>query len=210
MPKLSRLGARGPSTCEDDIQYEDFNMDEMDLDLENYEELFGNGGMDSLFGLKDSSVAFSSCQNVEGLSAGLVKGAKPTCSNAASADSMMSSKTEPILCFTPRQGQSNLSFSGINDDTSVADYQDCGASPPMFLMGEPPWCPPCTEISSPSGTRSDAVLRYMEKKKNRRFDKTVRYASRKARADVRKREKGRFIKAGDAYDYDPLSPTRSF
>ena len=43
-----------------------------------------------------------------------------------------------------------------------------------------------------------------------RFDKKVRYASRKARADVRRREKGRFIKAGEAYDYDPLKETRSF
>ncbi|RRT64092.1 hypothetical protein B296_00002586 [Ensete ventricosum] len=37
-----------------------------------------------------------------------------------------------------------------------------------------------------------------------RFDKTVRYALRKARADIRRRVKGRFVKAGDAYDYDPL------
>lgn len=42
-----------------------------------------------------------------------------------------------------------------------------------------------------------------------RFEKKVRYATRKARADVRKRVKGRFVKAGDAYDYDPLSQTRS-
>ncbi|KAJ8437504.1 hypothetical protein Cgig2_007481 [Carnegiea gigantea] len=42
-----------------------------------------------------------------------------------------------------------------------------------------------------------------------KFEKRVRYASRKARADVRKRVKGRFVKAGDAYDYDPLSHTRS-
>lgn len=42
-----------------------------------------------------------------------------------------------------------------------------------------------------------------------RFDKQVRYASRKATADVRKRVKGRFVKAGDAYDYDPLNHTRS-
>lgn len=39
--------------------------------------------------------------------------------------------------------------------------------------------------------------------------KRVRYVSRKARADVRRRVKGRFVKAGDAYDYDPLSHTRS-
>ncbi|KAF2559479.1 hypothetical protein F2Q68_00018107 [Brassica cretica] len=39
---------------------------------------------------------------------------------------------------------------------------------------------------------------------------TMRYASRKARADVRRRVKGRFVKAGEAYDYDPLTPTRSY
>jgi hypothetical protein len=43
-----------------------------------------------------------------------------------------------------------------------------------------------------------------------RFDKKIRYASRKARADVRKRVKGRFVKAGEAYDYDPLCQTRSY
>ena len=43
-----------------------------------------------------------------------------------------------------------------------------------------------------------------------RFEKRVRYATRKARADVRKRVKGRFIKAGDAYDYDPMNEGRSF
>lgn len=35
------------------------------------------------------------------------------------------------------------------------------------------------------------------------FSKQIRYASRKARADTRKRVKGRFVKAGEAYDYDP-------
>lgn len=41
-----------------------------------------------------------------------------------------------------------------------------------------------------------------------RFDKKIRYASRKERADVRKRVKGRFVKAGDPYDYDPLDVIR--
>lgn len=36
-----------------------------------------------------------------------------------------------------------------------------------------------------------------------RFGKQIRYASRKARADTRKRVKGRFVKAGEACDYDP-------
>lgn len=66
-------GTKGPALCEDDDLYEDFNMDEMDLNLENYEELFGvtlshseelleNGGINSLFGTKDISAADSNCQ----------------------------------------------------------------------------------------------------------------------------------------------------
>lgn len=39
-----------------------------------------------------------------------------------------------------------------------------------------------------------------------RFQKSIRYQSRKARADERRRVKGRFVKAGDTYDYDPLTP----
>ncbi|RDX81775.1 Zinc finger protein CONSTANS-LIKE 14, partial [Mucuna pruriens] len=45
--------------------------------------------------------------------------------------------------------------------------------------------------------RGDAMLRYKEKKKTRRFDKHIRYESRKARADTRKRVRGRFVKASD-------------
>ncbi|CAN1126666.1 Zinc finger protein CONSTANS-LIKE 14 [Linum perenne] len=42
--------------------------------------------------------------------------------------------------------------------------------------------------------RGNAMLRYMEKKKNRRYDKRIRYESRKTRADSRKRVQGRFAK----------------
>ncbi|TKY63005.1 Zinc finger protein CONSTANS 14 [Spatholobus suberectus] len=45
--------------------------------------------------------------------------------------------------------------------------------------------------------RGDAMLRYKEKKKSRRYDKHIRYESRKARADTRKRVRGRFVKASD-------------
>ncbi|KAE9605991.1 putative transcription factor C2C2-CO-like family [Lupinus albus] len=159
-----------------------------------------------------ASAGDSNCQGAfaaEGSSVGLVNAVQPACSNAASADSMLSSRTEPILCITGRQSQSNISFSGKSKDSSAADFQDCGASS-MLLMGEPPWSAPCTESSVKSASRSDAVLRYREKRKARKFEKRVRYVSRKARADVRKRVKGRFVKAGDVYDYDPLSETRSY
>ncbi|KAF8008539.1 hypothetical protein BT93_K2260 [Corymbia citriodora subsp. variegata] len=42
--------------------------------------------------------------------------------------------------------------------------------------------------------REARVLRYREKRKNRRFGKTIRYASRKAYAEARPRIKGRFAK----------------
>ncbi|KAL1308603.1 hypothetical protein HN51_050584 [Arachis hypogaea] len=228
VPKLYCPVKTTPALCEDDDNlYDDFNMDEVDLDLENYEELFGvalshseelfeNGGIDSLFGTKEMSASAgdSNCQGAvaaEG-STGLINATQPACSNAASADSMMSTKTEPIICFTGRQSQSNISFSGATKDGGGGgggDYQDCGASS-MLLMGEPPWCPPCPESSMQSANRSNAVMRYKEKKKTRKFEKRVRYASRKARADVRRRVKGRFVKAGDIYDYDPMSQTRSY
>ncbi|MFS7980023.1 putative transcription factor C2C2-CO-like family [Helianthus anomalus] len=179
----------------DDGLYDDYTMDEVDMNIENYEEMFGVGhndpkhlfakdGIDSLFGKKDQTK--ESANTVQ-----------PECSNAASMDSLMSCKTEPSPCYAHQQ--TNISFSSLTGESSGGEYQDCGASS-VAPMGEPPWCT----------TRSDAVLRYKEKKKMRKFEKRVRYQTRKARADVRKRVKGRFIKAGDAYDYDPMTETRSF
>ncbi|KAK9061801.1 hypothetical protein SSX86_018984 [Deinandra increscens subsp. villosa] len=56
--------------------------------------------------------------------------------------------------------------------------------------------------------REARVLRYREKKKTRKFEKTIRYASRKAYAETRPRIKGRFAKRtnGDV-DVDQLFPT---
>lgn len=59
---------KAPDLCEDDGFYEDLNMDDVDLDLENYEQLFGvafndpehlfgNDGIGSLFGVKGISAA---------------------------------------------------------------------------------------------------------------------------------------------------------
>ncbi|XP_077212156.1 zinc finger protein CONSTANS-LIKE 14-like isoform X2 [Tasmannia lanceolata] len=50
--------------------------------------------------------------------------------------------------------------------------------------------------------RGNAMLRYKEKRKTRRYDKHIRYESRKARADTRKRVKGRFVKAAGALDIE--------
>lgn len=50
--------------------------------------------------------------------------------------------------------------------------------------------------------RGNAMLRYKEKKKNRSYGKQIRYESRKARADTRKRVKGRFVKASEISDVE--------
>ncbi|CAM9001763.1 unnamed protein product [Rhodiola kirilowii] len=46
--------------------------------------------------------------------------------------------------------------------------------------------------------REARVLRYKEKRKSRKFEKTIRYASRKAYAETRPRIKGRFAKRTEA------------
>lgn len=102
----------------------------------------------------------------------------------------------------------SLTFSGRSGDSG--DYQDCNASPLFFSSGEASLGSRSPDSISITQARDSAMLRYKEKRKNRRFDKRVRYESRKARADIRKRVKGRFVKAGQAYDYDPLATTRSF
>ncbi|KAK8616383.1 hypothetical protein V6N13_017934 [Hibiscus sabdariffa] len=90
------------------------------------------------------------------------------------------------------------SLSNIAGENSPADYQDCGLSP-VFLTRELPW-ESNLEVSCPQA-RDKAKMRYNEKKKTRTFGKQIRYASRKARADTRKRVKGRFVKAGNHKGY---------
>ncbi|VVB15436.1 unnamed protein product [Arabis nemorensis] len=206
--------AKGLGVCEDDF-YGNLIMDEVDLALENYEELFGtaynsskdlfeHGGFGSLFEkhtAPEGSIQGNAMQ-------------QPAGSNGASADSFMSCRTEPIICFSSKPSNSNISFSGVTGESTAGDFQDCGASSLQQVSREPPpWCPPTSQeinASSHATTRNNAVMRYKEKKKARKFDKRVRYVSRKERADVRRRVKGRFVKSGEAYDYDPLSPTRSY
>ncbi|KAJ4976350.1 hypothetical protein NE237_001456 [Protea cynaroides] len=200
--KLCCPGTEVREVCEDSDLYEDLKAGDFDLNFENYEELFGmsqnnqeklceNAEIDNLFGTKDISAEDSISQEefmTEGSLAGQHAAMQPACSNAASADSMMSCKTEPSLCFAARQAQSSLSlsFSGLTRESGGGDYHDSGVSS-MIFMGEPPWCSPHQENSLPSASRDSAIMRYKAKKKSRRFEKKIRYASRKARADPAER-----------------------
>nr|KAJ0199428.1 hypothetical protein LSAT_V11C600329010 [Lactuca sativa] len=51
--KISHSGKKDVEACDDDGLYVDFNMDEVDLSIENYEELFD--GIDCLLGGAESN-----------------------------------------------------------------------------------------------------------------------------------------------------------
>ncbi|KAM6542014.1 hypothetical protein CsatB_006461 [Cannabis sativa] len=88
----------------------------------------------------------------------------------------------------------NLSHSVSSSSLDVGVVPDgpngveiCENNKPMGSNG-----PQAAQFSS--ADREARVLRYREKRKNRKFEKTIRYASRKAYAETRPRIKGRFAK----------------
>nr|AIS92910.1 zinc finger protein CONSTANS-LIKE 10 [Lagerstroemia indica] len=58
----------------------------------------------------------------------------------------------------------------------------------------PPVLPRVSQYDLNSQERESAISRYKEKRKTRRYDKHIRYESRKARAESRTRVRGRFAK----------------
>ncbi|CAJ1956366.1 unnamed protein product [Sphenostylis stenocarpa] len=210
---------------------EGLNVDNVPTNLGSADEIFGcsqaptgyhlqDRGMDCLLMDKNISVTESSSLIESALEASssiqqdCMTFQSSTPGGSASAVQVMNSNTNCALMNPSCSGNINLGFhqgqvhsniplqlANIVGENSSTEYQDCGIST-MFLPGEFPW-ESNLEGTSPQA-RDKAKMRYNEKKKTRTFGKQIRYASRKARADTRKRVKGRFVKAGEAYDYDPL------
>uniref|UniRef100_A0A6N2MM87 CCT domain-containing protein n=1 Tax=Salix viminalis TaxID=40686 RepID=A0A6N2MM87_SALVM len=207
-PEVTNLPKQGCSIFkdiglpDDEDLCDGLNFDDIPLDFENSDEIFscsetqnkyqfGDAGKDCMLMEKNLSVtgSASAMQTISG-NANCSIFTNPSCSRNLN------------LGFSGQVHSSmSLPLSNIIGESSSADYQDCGLSP-LFLSGESPW-ESHLDASSPQA-RDKAKMRYNEKKKTRTFSKQIRYASRKARADTRKRVKGRFVKAGEAYDYDPL------
>ncbi|XP_028764780.1 zinc finger protein CONSTANS-LIKE 2 [Neltuma alba] len=83
---------------------------------------------------------------------------------------------------------------GIVPESTISDGSISHSRPPkgtIDLFSGPPIQIP-SQLSPMD--REARVLRYREKKKTRKFEKTIRYASRKAYAETRPRIKGRFAK----------------
>ncbi|CAL5435999.1 unnamed protein product [Camellia sinensis] len=202
--ELCFSGRKGTGILNDDF-FKDFNMDDIDLSLENFEQLFGTGNLFESGDADDPDIKTHCAFASEVQSATQSQATEQGYRDQVSADSTTNYDVDRSLCGT-------LSFGGLSGGGGESgsgsgsggggDYnEDCNISTMHSPFGEPP-------LHSPlllSANRENAVLRYKEKKKTRKFDNIIRYASRKARADVRKRVKGRFVKAGDPYDYDPLN-----
>ncbi|KAJ7527486.1 hypothetical protein O6H91_16G057200 [Diphasiastrum complanatum] len=105
-----------------------------------------------------------------------------------------------------RDGGSSLSKSLSSTTTEmmlVAESSSTESSRPMNKTKSPVEVgakaqPP--RGSEAVGERAARVMRYKEKRKTRRFEKTVRYISRKAFAEIRPRVKGRFVKSTDVIE----------
>ncbi|XP_061362440.1 zinc finger protein CONSTANS-LIKE 15-like [Gastrolobium bilobum] len=86
----------------------------------------------------------------------------------------------------------SITYSGTNKVATVEHFVS-GSENVSFIKAK-------VNLEELAKNRGDAMLRYKEKKKTRRYDKHIRYESRKARADTRKRVRGRFVKASDTTD----------
>ncbi|XP_016194477.2 zinc finger protein CONSTANS-LIKE 2 [Arachis ipaensis] len=87
---------------------------------------------------------------------------------------------------------------GVVPESSISNGSICHSRPPKgtidLFSGPTPM--QMSSYLTPMD-REARVLRYREKKKTRKFEKTIRYASRKAYAETRPRIKGRFAKRTD-------------
>lgn len=102
--------------------------------------------------------------------------------------------SQPLSNYLPATGESISKQSESDFATSVKDLGHLLMPRSDTEKGTKPK----VGMEMVAQNRGNAMLRYKEKKKTRRYDKHIRYESRKARADTRKRVKGRFVKSSEA------------
>ncbi|XP_010914103.2 zinc finger protein CONSTANS-LIKE 3-like [Elaeis guineensis] len=89
--------------------------------------------------------------------------------------------------FYGRSTKRSLTRSASSSEVAVVPDESATAADASARSGNP----------TVQMEREARVMRYREKRKSRRFEKTIRYASRKAYADARPRIKGRFAKRAE-------------
>ncbi|KAK9106246.1 hypothetical protein Scep_023090 [Stephania cephalantha] len=204
---MQDLGICEEHSCDDGLK-----IPEVDLTFQNFDELFYGDQVQNRSFFDDIDTASLSKE----------KDASPNKldhNNAKSTEDILISASDYVQWTFPgnvddlhslQQASSCLSLSAsmLSAETSFSDYLDSGDSPKFAMKDEPP-CISADVESGHSEVRENAMRRYKEKKKDRLYEKRICYASRKARADVRKRVKGRFVKAR-GYESDSINVTKSY
>ncbi|XWS68808.1 hypothetical protein CRYUN_Cryun04dG0124600 [Craigia yunnanensis] len=191
--------------CEDVFYQDDFNMPDIDLTFRNFEDIFG-GDQDpirALLGDKDAS-----CSSVEkdmSFNKSDNGNARPMedASVASPVYVVQSAHTEINMdpsnhihnfqgiigspCLIRPSYSTMSSVSRFSAESSGTDCLDSGLSP--IEQGKASCFSPDFD-SLHSEARENAMMRYKEKKKARLHERQIGSASRKAKADVRKRVKG--------------------
>ncbi|GER39747.1 zinc finger protein CONSTANS [Striga asiatica] len=99
--------------------------------------------------------------------------------------------------FRPKPFMYNFTAQSLSQSVSSSSME-VGVVPEQTAMSEKSEADPPPPVPVSGQDRDARVLRYREKRKNRKFEKTIRYASRKAYAETRPRIKGRFAKRSDS------------
>ncbi|KAI3931294.1 hypothetical protein MKX01_040211 [Papaver californicum] len=109
-------------------------------------------------------------------------------------------------------GSSNISKTTQFSGSIVPKPESCSSvkdfhymEQPFLVKGDTVRATTKADMELLAQNRGNAMLRYKEKKKTRRYEKHIRYESRKARADTRKRVKGRFVKSNEVPNVENCS-----
>uniref|UniRef100_J3LA51 CCT domain-containing protein n=1 Tax=Oryza brachyantha TaxID=4533 RepID=J3LA51_ORYBR len=149
---------------------------------------------------------------------GSTAGAKPSYSSYTAAASLGNSGSSSEVGLVPDAicgggGGGIIEFDFAQSKAAYLPYastpshsvssMDVGVAPPEF-SGVDGAAAGRAYPAAAGEDRAARLMRSREKRKNRRFEKTIRYASRKAYAETRPRVKGRFAKRAD--DADAAAP----
>ncbi|KAL7241324.1 hypothetical protein ACSBR2_006863 [Camellia fascicularis] len=158
--------------------------------MKSYDELLKEASLASTKGFGEIYGA-NCCMTHEDLTVFHKNANKPTASHGPAT-----SESNNLPIGRPSSGSAFIKPKGYS---ASKDIQFTESS--VLLRGETPTAAITkADMEQLAQNRGNAMQRYKEKKKNRRYDKHIRYESRKARADTRKRVKGRFVKASEAPD----------
>ncbi|CAN1286598.1 Zinc finger protein CONSTANS-LIKE 5 [Linum perenne] len=172
----------------EEMQRKDQLFGEMDELLEfEFQPSYSYGGSDGVVPVQSKQFVMGSCENGIGLEFDFSRSklssfsypAQSSLSNSVSSSSHDAGVVPDGICSNNN-----------NNNNSISEISF------SFEHNNPVSCPqaPAPSAKQRGMDREARVMRYREKRKNRKFEKTIRYASRKAYAETRPRIKGRFAK----------------